>query len=72
MKNTFEIQKTESGYDMTLSTSRTSFLRAFFTGKIILEVDKDQAKVLSKALYTPNPDKKRYFGKRPASVPADK
>jgi hypothetical protein len=72
MKNTFEIEKTESGYDMTLTTKRTNFLRALFTGKMILEVDKDQAKVISKALYTPNPhNTKRYYGKRPATVPTD-
>ena len=73
MKNTFEFTKTESGYNMTLVATRGNFLRAFFTGKMILEVDKDQAKTVSKALYTPNPHSaKRYYGKRPASVPSDK
>jgi hypothetical protein len=53
MKNIFEIEKNESGYNMTLITKRINFLIAFFSGKMTIETDKGQAAAISKALYVP-------------------
>jgi len=67
MKTSFEIEKTGSGYNMTLITKRINFLRAFFSGKLIVEADKSQAAIISKALYTP---KKKFFHKKGSTAPA--
>lgn len=67
MKTIFKIEKTESGYDMTLFTKRIYFLRAFFSGALIIEADKSQAATISKALYTP---KKKSFHRKDLSLPA--
>jgi hypothetical protein len=65
MKTTFEIEKNESGYAMTLITKRINFLKAFFSGKLTVETDKSQAAVISKALYTP---KKKFFPKKASAA----
>jgi hypothetical protein len=66
MKTSFEIEKTKTGYGVALVTKRLNFLRAFFSGKLEMEIDKNLASTISKALYTPK--KKSYPAKKSSPV----
>jgi hypothetical protein len=65
MKNAFEIEKTKEGYELTIKAGRGKFATALINGELTLEIDKDLAAIISKALYTP---KKKPFKKGPAPL----
>ncbi len=60
MKNTFEIEKTKDGYQVTIKAGRGKFAAAVVNGELTLQIDKELAAIVSKALYTP---KKKPFNK---------
>lgn len=55
--NQFTIEKNTSGYKVNVKYSRLSFLKAFISGSLTLEMDKDTASSVSNALYTPKAKK---------------
>jgi len=65
MKNAFEVNKTAKGFELTIKTGRGAFAAALVNGKLTLEMSKETADAVSKALYTP---KKKSFRKGPAPL----
>lgn len=55
MKNNENVvNKLSNGsYNLTVKQNRLDLLKALFSGKITINLDKDQAKILSKELYVP-------------------
>jgi hypothetical protein len=53
MKNQFTIEKTTNGFSLSLALKRIDYLRAFLTGNLTIELDKNTASTVSNALYTP-------------------
>ncbi len=56
----YQIEKTKSGFDLTIKTTRLAFLKAVFTGKLTTHLEKETAASVSNALYTPKKKKKIY------------
>jgi len=51
--NQFTITKNTNGWNLAVKQSRLSFLKAFFLGKMTLNLDKETASTISNILYTP-------------------
>lgn len=68
--NQFTIEKNTSGYKVNVKYSRFSFLKAFISGSLTLEMDKDTASSVSNALYTPKAKKSTPFPKLASAIKA--
>lgn len=55
MNDAIIVEKHEDGYKVTCEASRRELLVGAINGKFTLELTKEQAKLLSNALYTPKP-----------------
>lgn len=55
MNDAIIVEKHEDGYKVTCETSRKELLVGAINGRFTLELTKEQAKLLSNALYTPKP-----------------
>jgi hypothetical protein len=53
MNNAITVEKHEDGYNVTFEASRRELFVGAINGKFTLELTKEQAKILSNALYTP-------------------
>jgi hypothetical protein len=55
MNDAIIVEKHEDGYNVTFEASRRELFVGAINGKFTLELTKEQAKILSNALYTPKP-----------------
>lgn len=55
MNDAIIVEKHEEGYNVTFEASRRELFVGAINGKFTLELTKEQAKILSNALYTPKP-----------------